>query len=150
MWTKRAGSLADVTHLLSVKHPAMRSAESPPTLISMVAATSASSEIRFLNGSNTESKSKLTVGGRYRLVEKIGSGNFGHIYKGVNQNNGKVRKKEKDDWLKSKCTCTALRKYYMQHEFLWDYVVTCIYMYFFDVWNVMSLYLPYKWYISWG
>ena len=44
---------------------------------------------------NTESK--LTVGGRYRLVEKIGSGNFGHIYKGVNQNNGKVRKKEKDD-----------------------------------------------------
>jgi len=31
------------------------------------------------------------VGGKYRLVRKIGSGSFGDIYLGVNVSNGEVR-----------------------------------------------------------
>ena len=39
----------------------------------------------------TDSKSEFKVGGRYRLVRKIGSGSFGDIYLGVNLTNGEVR-----------------------------------------------------------
>lgn len=37
------------------------------------------------------SKGEFTVGGKYRLVRKIGSGSFGDIYLGVNVSNGEVR-----------------------------------------------------------
>ncbi|KAJ8025709.1 Casein kinase I isoform alpha [Holothuria leucospilota] len=33
-------------------------------------------------------KSEFIVGGKYRLVRKIGSGSFGDIYLGINQQNG--------------------------------------------------------------
>lgn len=35
-------------------------------------------------------KSEFIVGGKYRLVRKIGSGSFGDIYLGINTQNGEV------------------------------------------------------------
>lgn len=36
------------------------------------------------------SKAEFHVGGKYRLVRKIGSGSFGDIYLGINITNGEV------------------------------------------------------------
>lgn len=42
-----------------------------------------------MSGSAT-GKSEFIVGGKYRLVRKIGSGSFGDIYLGINTQNGEV------------------------------------------------------------
>lgn len=38
-------------------------------------------------------KPEYIVGGKYRLVRKIGSGSFGDIYLGINITNGEVSRK---------------------------------------------------------
>ena len=55
-----------------------------------------SSLVMASNGSGTAGD--FQVGGKYRLVRKIGSGSFGDIYLGVNVSNGEVRIEDEDEW----------------------------------------------------
>ena len=44
-----------------------------------------------MSASGNSNKSEFVVGGKYRLVRKIGSGSFGDIYLSINITNGEVR-----------------------------------------------------------
>lgn len=49
--------------------------------------------------SSSGSKAEFIVGGKYKLVRKIGSGSFGDIYLAINITNGEVKMK----WMFNYC-----------------------------------------------
>lgn len=49
--------------------------------------------------SSSGSKAEFIVGGKYKLVRKIGSGSFGDIYLAINITNGEVKMK----WIFNSC-----------------------------------------------
>ena len=59
-----------------------------------------------MSSSGSGSKTEFQVGGKYRLVRKIGSGSFGDIYLGVNITNGEV-------WIITRCPALTKRREYI-------------------------------------
>ena len=56
-----------------------------------MAANGGGAALTTSGGGSSSGSKEFTVGGKYRLVRKIGSGSFGDIYLGVNVSNGEVR-----------------------------------------------------------
>ena len=69
-------------HSSRTSHTLAKGCGSPFSQLTMASTT--------VSSRSGKSELEFTVGGKYRLVRKIGSGSFGDIYLGVNITNGEV------------------------------------------------------------